>query len=83
MPREEDIEGEEKEMLTVWLLVVLQTTGVYSNRAAHGFQPLATFVTQQECIDASKQLVSLSSRVPDELGVRSIIGFECLKEVIK
>lgn len=69
-------------MITVWLLLVLQSNGVYSNRVVHGWEPLGTFPTYQSCYNVSKQLANDGTDIPDMLGVSNIIRFECVQEVI-
>ena len=67
------------QMMYAWALIVLQAHGVYSTRVAYGFDNIALFATQQECIEASKTLALQSNKQPDELGVNSIARFNCIK----
>lgn len=66
-------------MINIWFLLALQTSGVYSNRTVFHWEQLATFGTREQCISASKALADRSFNLPNEIGVSSIIKFECIE----
>ena len=70
-------------MMYAWALIVLQATGVSSNRVVYGYNNLGSFPTHQECVEASRVLASQSNQQSNELGVNSIARFNCIKVLNK